>query len=1021
MYHNGYDESILQPKPRILMRKAVAHVSVSLLLGTLVSAAFTQQIGLPTGVKNTQNPKDVPPTPEEAVRLFHPASGFHVTLFAGEPNVCQPIAMAFDDRGRLWVAECYSYPNWSKDGTGNDRILILEDTDGDGKFDKRTVFYDKASNLTGIVLGKGGVWACCAPNLIFIPDRNGDDVPDGPPEVVLDGWSLKSGHNMYNGLMWGPDGWLYGRHGILADSLVGRPGTPEAQRVRLNCAIWRYHPGRKAFEAVAHGTTNPWGMDFDEHGEAFFTNCVIGHLWHLIPGAHYQRMYGRDFNPFAYELIGATSDHLHWGGGDWTSSRGGQGVHNEAGGGHAHVGGMVYLGDNWPDEFRNNIFMVNLHGNRLNRDLLVRHGASYVGKHAADFLRSDNPWFRGIDLIYGPDGGVFVSDWCDFGECHDNDGVHRSSGRIYKVFHGKPASVAGLDLAKKSDDELVRLQLHRNDWYVRHGRRLLTERAEDGKPMRHVHAGLQRIYEKNPDVTRKLRAMWTLYTTGGAGTAWLRKQLDHGDGHVRSWAIRLLCDGQKPDGDTLLKFTERARNDESGLVRLYLAAALQRVVPGERFAIARNLAEHAEDERDRCQPLMIWYGIEPAVAAHASKALEMAAQSKIPKLRQFIARRLAEAAGQDGAGLEPIVELVARTDKAAAQRDLVVGLRDGLKGRKSVPMPKSWEAAYPQLARSELAKVREAADALGLLFNDKRAVDHLRRTLVDVTASAGARQSALQAFSAQGNPELVPVLFKLLEEPAMRGSAIRALATYQTEQVPKIILGHYKGLTAAEKQDAITTLSSRPSYALALLDAIAGGKLPRTDITAFTARQLKDLGDKRISARLGEVWGQLRQTSAEKKALIAKYQAMLTPEVLGKADPANGRLVFNRTCFQCHALFGAGNKIGPDLTGSNRSELYYVLENMIDPSAVIGNDYRLTNIVTDSGRLISGIIVEETGRAVTVQTATERLVVPKGDIETRRESPVSMMPEGQIEQMSFTELRDLIGYLRSKKQVPLPR
>jgi len=995
--------------------------------GSYISA----QVGLPRGVKNTQDPKDIPPTPEEAVRLFHPPEGFQVTLFAGEPNVCQPIAMDFDDRGRLWVAECYSYPNWGTEG--KDRIIILEDTDGDGKFDRRKVFYDKASNLTGLVVGNGGVWACCAPNLIFIPDRNGDDVPDGEPEVVLDGWTLKAKHNIFNGLLWGPDGWLYGRHGITADSLVGRPGTPPDKRIRLNCCIWRYHPRRQVFEVVANGTTNSWGMDFDDYGEAFFTNCVIGHLWHMIPGAHYQRMYGRDFNPYTYELIGATSDHLHWGGGDWTSSRGGKGTHNEAGGGHAHAGAMVYLGDNWPDHFRNNIFMVNLHGARLNCDLLIRQGTGYVGKHAPDLLHSDNLWFRGIDLAYGPDGGVFIADWCDFGECHDNDGVHRSSGRIYKVFRGKPAPAAGLDLAKKSDAELVELQLHKNDWYVRHARRLLTERADRraggvspliggrGPNMAEVHRRLVRMFDENPDVTRKLRAMWALYTTGGVSADWLRQRLGDPDEHIRSWAIRLLCDRSPPDRAVLQKFAAMARDDEAGLVRLYLSSALQRLNLADRFAIAHELAQHSEDAGDRCQPLMIWYGIEAAVPGNPSAALQLAAQSKIPKLRQFIARRLGEAAGADGNGLDSILQLITRTTDALSQRDLALGFRDGLKGRKSVPMPKTWPAVYSLLTDSKLPEVRESAQALGLLFNDPQALNRLRATLIDQKAAADERRSALEALTGRAIPDLLPTLFKLLDEPAMRRPALRAMAVYQDSRIPGLILSRYRMFSPDEKQDAVTTLASRPGYALALLDAVAARQIQRRDITAFTARQLQDLGDDKIRERLNATWGRFSQTSKDKKALIAKYKSLLSPEVLAQGDPSHGRAMFNRTCFQCHTLFGAGNKIGPDLTGSNRTDLHYIIENLVDPSAVIGNDYRLTNIVTTGGRLISGIIVEETERALTMQTATERLVVPKSDIEERHVSPISMMPEGQIEQMSVTELRDLIRYLGSKTQVPLPK
>ncbi len=248
------------------------------------------------------------------------------------------------------------------------------------------MFFDRGVNLSGIELGFGGVWLCSAPNLVFIPDRNGDDVPDAEPEVLLDGWDMiKTKHNVFNSLGWGPDGWLYGCNGIQAESLIGAPGTPDAQRVAFNCGVWRYHPIAKQFEVVASGTTNPWGLDWDDYGEAFITNCVIKHIFHVIPGAHYDRMYGQDLNPHTYGLLPSCADHIHWGGGDWTSSRGGKGEHDSPGGGHAHVGCCVYLGTNFPPEYRNSVFMCNLHGNRLNRDTLAWQGSSYVAKHAPDF------------------------------------------------------------------------------------------------------------------------------------------------------------------------------------------------------------------------------------------------------------------------------------------------------------------------------------------------------------------------------------------------------------------------------------------------------------------------------------------------------------------------------------------------------------------------------------------------------------------------------------------------------------
>src|SRR5262245_10403703 len=484
-------------------------------------------------IKNTQNPKDKPPTPLESLKKITVPDGFRVTLFAGEPDVRQPIGMTIDDRGRLWVAECYTYAGGdyakSWDPKHRDRIVIFEDADNDGRFDKRTVFWDEARNLSGVAVGFGGVWALCAPHLVFIPFKGGLENPvAGKPEILLDGWAAtNAGHNIVNGLTWGPDGWLYGRHGILATSRVGRPGTPERDRVPINCGIWRYHPTRKVFEAVCHGTTNPWGFDYDDHGQMFFTNSVNGHLWHVIPGAHYKRMYGEDLNPHVYGLIDVHTDHHHYDATKpWHDSRDGVGEHGKRGGGHAHCGAMIYLGDNWPDKYRNTLFTCNVHGRRVNNDRLERHASGYVARHNDDFLFANDPWFRGTELRYGPDGGVYISDWCDLGECHDHDGVHRTSGRIYKVTYGKPKPPEFADVSKLDEAELVTLQLHKNDFYVRAARRLLQERTAGGENMRHVHGMLRKTYAQNRDVTRRLRAMWALHVTGGADSAWLSARLD---------------------------------------------------------------------------------------------------------------------------------------------------------------------------------------------------------------------------------------------------------------------------------------------------------------------------------------------------------------------------------------------------------------------------------------------------------------------------------------------------------------
>jgi putative membrane-bound dehydrogenase-like protein len=583
--------------------------------------------------------QDRPVPPNEAAARMTLPDGFRATLFAGEPDVVQPIAFTLDDRGRLWVVECYSYPNWLTSGHGKDRVLIFEDTDGDGRFDTCKVFLDNGTNLSGIAVGFGGVWLCSTPNLLFVPDRDGDGVPDGPPEIVLDGWSLEAKHNVFNSLTWGPDGWLYGCNGILATSKVGRPGTPDDRRVPFNCGVWRYHPTRKTFEVVAHGTTNPWGLDFDDFGQMFITNCVIKHLWHVVPGAHFERMYGQDFNPHLYKLMASCADHIHWGGGPWTDSRGGKGEHDRPGGGHAHAGCMVYLGDNWPDSYRGGVFTCNIHGNRVNHDTLARRGSGYVAHHAPDFLLAHDPWFRGLTVQYGPDGGAFVSDWCDTGECHNYDKVH-ISGRIYKVTYGKTSPVKE-DVARLSDAELVRRQLHKNDWQVRHARRVLQERAAAGKLGPATRPALVKMLRGHEDVTRRLRALWALHVTGGLGEELLLEQTHSPHEAVRAWAVPLALEDRQASAAVRDRLAEMAAKDPSPFVRLALASGLQRLPIEQRWPIAEALLAHGEDAEDANLPLMIWYGIEPLVTADRERFVGLIVKAKMPLVREHVARRVA--------------------------------------------------------------------------------------------------------------------------------------------------------------------------------------------------------------------------------------------------------------------------------------------------------------------------------------------------------------------------------------------
>lgn len=576
--------------------------------------------------------------PDKASGLMKLPDGFRASLVAGEPTLVKPIAMTTDARGRLWVVESNSYPKWITDGSpGKDRILIFEPKK-DGTY-TRTVFLDNGRNISGIAVGMGGVWLAAVPEVLFIPVKEGEDKPSGPAKVLLDGWSLTSRHNVFSALTWGPDGWLYGCNGILAQAHVGKPGTPKEKRVPVDCGVWRLHPTKEKFEMFAWGTTNPWGLDFDDHGEMFITNCVIKHIFHVVPGAHFRRMFGADLNPNVYSLIESCADHIHWGGGDWTSSRGGKGAHSDAGGGHAHAGAMVYLADSWPAKYRNQVFMCNIHGNRVNMDLLSRKGSGYVASRGIDFLMAHDPWFRGLAMLQSPDGGAYLSDWHDTGECHNYDKV-QPCGRVFKIDYGTPKHSAP-DLHKASDAELVKMQFHANDWWVRQARVVLQERAAAGKLGEGTRKSLLAMLEERPEATRKLRALWALYAINGIDEKTLAGLLDNSHETVRGWAVRLLVDQEPPSDKVIEKLARLAESEKSAAVRLALASALQRLPLEKRWELGGALAAHAEDGEDANLPLMIWYGIEAAIPADPGRAAELIKKCKIPVIRQYVARRLA--------------------------------------------------------------------------------------------------------------------------------------------------------------------------------------------------------------------------------------------------------------------------------------------------------------------------------------------------------------------------------------------
>lgn len=983
-----------------------------------------------------QDPKDpLPPntqiesekflTPAEALAAVKAPSGYEVTLFAHEPMVRQPIAMAWDAKGRLWIAEndTYAEASVNYDLKQSDRIIILEDTNSDGKADKRTVFLDGLKRLTSVELGYGGVYAMAPPYLYFIPDANGDDKPDGEPQILLDGWDIETArHNFANGLKWGPDGWLYGRNGIQAPSRPGTPSTPADKRPLVTGAIWRFHPKDHRFEVVAEGTTNPWGHDWDENGQLFFINTVIGHLWHAPHGSHFRRMYGEDSNPYTYELIEQTADHVHWDAGkeEWTAQRKGvtEGT-DKAGGGHAHSGMLIYQGSMMPD-LKGKMLTVNLHGHRLNVDRLVREGATYVGKHDNDFVKFGDPYFRGVDLSTGPDGAIYVIDWSDIGECHENDGIHRTSGRIFRISNDTvaPPPTKFIPYAKRSSMEIVQsIDYNRSPIpALQHLRQGVSK--EDQEKIRTYADSISSLHKVRPVAdAERLRTKWILAASGILNLGDIAQMEKDSSEHIRVWAIRFAVDNGVLGNDLAAWLLSRVQGEKSGLVLTEIASALQKIDPLDRWAVATDLVEHKEFASDRVYPLMVWYGIENSVPKSPLGAANLVKSCKLPKVTQFIARRLADESLNNPAALAPLLEVAASDMCSAETRTLLLtGIRQGLEGVHRATQPSGWKELMSKVA-SEPAN-RELGNEIATIFGEGRAIDSLKGILYDGKQSAEVRRRAIRTLSTSKVDGLQSLLLPLIGDRDVGAAAIRGLGVVLDLNLGKQLAAQADKGFPANRLAIVETLMTRVDTATHLAQLVSDGKVSPSELPAHVVRQFYLLGDADLAKKAKELWPKSGQVKEERLAKMKAFQEKYTAESLTAANAGAGRATYEKLCGRCHKLFGEGGEIAPDLTGAQRSNLNYWIDNILDPSAMVAANYRMSVINLKDGRVLSGVIAKQTDRAITLHMASETVTLERSQVEEIGATELSLMPEGQLDPLPEEEIRDLLKYLMSPTQVP---
>ena len=478
---------------------------------------------------------------KDAPSHFQVANGFRATMFASEPEIRQPILVKFDDRGRLWTIQYLQYPNPAglkrvsvdrysrtiydrvpepppRGPKGADRITIMEDTDGDGHADKFKDFVSDLNLCTGIAFGYGGVFVMQSPYLLFYPDRNGDDIPDGDPEVLLSGFGMEDAQSMANHLTWGPDGWLYG--------LNGSTTTAKVRGLEFQQGVWRYHPVTHELELFAEGGGNIYGLTFDGDGNLFYSSNGSALFWHAVQGGYYQKNFGKHgplHNPYTYGYF----PHVK---------------NNGVNGGHIVLGGTIYSGETFPSSFHDTFIGGNFLSHNVSWWKVMPMGSTVEAVFGGKLFDMTDTWAEPTDLCLGPDGAMYVADFFDKRTAHPDPDADwdRSNGRIYKLMAEGASPAPKFDLEKLSSAELVKLLRGSNGWFADHARMLLASRRDSS-----VYPELRRMALAPENGRQSLQGLWALYVSGGFDEKLAARLLEHPYPYVRSWTVRLLGDSKK--------------------------------------------------------------------------------------------------------------------------------------------------------------------------------------------------------------------------------------------------------------------------------------------------------------------------------------------------------------------------------------------------------------------------------------------------------------------------------------------
>ena len=967
--------------------------------------AFTIRCG--TGISNDVIPhaqKKMPGpalTPEDAIAKIqaHLAPGFKVQLVACEPAVINPTAMTFDDRGRIWTCESVEYPRASA-GKGTDCVKILEDINHNGKFEKVTVFKDGLNIPCGVALGNGGVYVTNSPDILFLQDTKGDGVAD-KEEVILTGFGRDDRHELPNSLTFGPDGWLYGMNGVFNRAHVVNQG----KTFDFTCAIWRYHPKTKKFELFAEGTSNPWGLDYNAQGDWFVSCCVIDHLFHMTQSGYYQRQ-GGPYPPFTHALPSIATQR-----------------HQQA----AYSGLCIYQGNAYPEDYRGTFLMGNLHGGCINRDIVTRNGSTYTQKNLPDFLEAEDAWFMPVSEKVGPDGCIYALDWYDRYHCYqdanrDPKGIDRTRGRIYRIAYNDTPLAQPFDLAKLSNDELLKLLGHPNVWQRRTAQRLLNERFEPA-----LIPVLQKMALDSADKSEAhLHALWLLCSQDQLDPAFHAQLLADADPIKRNWGVRAIGQMQKVSQPIYDKLKSLAA-DPSPDVRVQVAVAAGRLAEPDPLPVLLAMLANPENGNDREIPTIIYNNLKPMAKARADEILTFieehdAVQTTFGK---NVVPWITEAINASG-GRTP-EQIVAKMRKVMSApnpdegkvTDALRALIDGL-AAANVKIADRGKLFEPEL-RAALSKMAAGTGAAqmpatvaALWWNDPLAAESARKVVADAKADAKVRTELVHTLAANRDAAAFDSFVAASNDTnapnSLRKEGLEALSSLDNPKATAVLIETLKTLPPELKPVCINALVHTPGSATALLDAVEAKQVSPKDINSNNVLMIVEFNDAALTKRVTTLWGTVRTERDPDHVAVIKKMRDIVSQHPGNASA--GWKVFEAKCQQCHAIYGKGNEVGPDLTGAGRETLDAILTNVLDPSLVIGKGYEQYIAKTKSGKIVTGLLAEDSEKRVILKQAGGVLeTISKDDLQKLSQQSISLMPEGLEKNMTEHEFCDLVAFL----------